>query len=592
MANHNHTPEQIAGDFTAFERKVHAALPATEIIYISMRKHTVLVVTMATAAISMFILSSHLMGAERFGKSALTGQVRSIEEGPMEGVLVSARQEGSTVTITVVSDEQGRYSFPSTNVAPGRYAIRIRAVGYDLDGPKAVEIGADKTATADLELRKAANIAGQLTDAEWLASIPGTENQKQQLLGCTNCHTLERTLRSTHDAEAFTGVLERMASYANQSFPPHPQKRVSAPNLTRRFGAGTEDLAKYLASINLSSGPVWSYSLKTLPRPTGASTRVIITEYDLPRKTIEPHDVVVDPAGAVWFSNFGEQFLGRLDPKTAKVTEYPVPLIRPGFPTGMLDLETDQEGNLWLSMMYQGGIARFDKKTGTFKTWTVPPEFTNNETQQSMVGPQHWEVDGKVWLNDAGGATAVYRMDMATGAFEKWAPYKDLPPGPHSVYGIYADSKNNLFFLDFGGESVGKIDAKTGKLTLFPTPTPRSRPRRGRMDAQDRLWFGEFYGGKIGMFDTKTEKFQEWAVPTPHTAPYDVVLDKNGEVWGAGMEADRIMRMDPRTGHVTEYLLPRQTNIRRIFVDNSTTPVTFWVGNNESASIIKLEPFR
>src|SRR5436309_2206487 len=439
MANHNHTPEQIAGDFTTFERKVHAALPATEIIYISMRKHTVLVVTMATAAISMFILSSHLMGAERFGKSALTGQVRSIEEGPMEGVLVSARQEGSTVTITVVSDEQGRYSFPSTNVAPGRYAIRIRAVGYDLDG------------------------------------------------------------------------------------------------------------------VNLSSGPVWSYSLKTLPRPTGASTRVIITEYDLPRKTIEPHDVVVDPAGAVWFSNFGEQFLGRLDPKPGRVTEYPVPLIRPGFPTGMLDLETDQEGNLWLSMMYQGGIARFDKKTGTFKTWTVPPEFTNNETQQSMVGPQHWEVDGKVWLNDAGGATAVYRMDMATGAFEKWTPYKDLPPGPHSVYGIYSDSKNNLFFLDFGGENVGRIDAKTRKLALFPTPTPRSRPRRGRMDAQDRLWFGEFYGGKIGMFDTKTEKFQEWAVSTPHTAPYAVVLDKNGEVWGAGMEADRIMRVDPGSGRFIEY---------------------------------------
>jgi virginiamycin B lyase len=257
-----------------------------------------------------------------------------------------------------------------------------------------------------------------------------------------------------------------------------------------------------------------------------------------------------------------------------------------------LDLETDLEGNFWLSMMYQGGIARFDRKTETFKVWTVPPELTNDETQQSMVGPQHWEVDGKVWLNDAGGATCIYRMDMATGKFEKWEPYKNLPPGPHSVYGIYSDSKNNLFFLDFGGENVGRIDAKTGKLTLFPTPTPRSRPRRGRMDSQDRLWFGEFYGGKIGMFDTRSERFQEWSVPTPHTAPYDVVLDRNGEVWGAGMEADRIMRMDPRDGQFVEYLLPRQTNIRRVFVDNATTPVTFWVGNNESASIVKLEPLQ
>src|SRR6266852_1162098 len=550
-------------------------------------KKRILLSTIAAAALSPFFLSSHITGAEGPARIALAGQVGSMEDGPMEGVLVSARQDDSTVTVTVVSDENGRFGFPATRVGPGRYTITIRAVGYELDGPKAVNVPAETTAT--LKLRKAKNIFSQLTDAEWLASIPGTENQKKQLLGCTNCHTLERTLRSTHDAEEFMGVLERMASYANQSFPLHPQVRVSAPNLVRRFGAGTDDLAHYLASINLSAGPTWSYPLKTLPRPSGPSTQVIITEYELPRKTIEPHDVVVDSEGMVWFSNFGEQFLGRLDPKTSRVTEYPVPAIRAGFPTGMLDLETDVEGNLWLSMMYQGGIARFDKKTETFKTWRVPREFTNDETQQSMVGPQHWEVDGKVWLNDAGGSTGIYRMNMTTGTFEHWQPYKDQPPGPHSVYGIYADSKNNLFFLDFGGENVGRIDAKTGKLTLFPTPTPRSRPRRGRMDAQDRLWFGEFYGDKIGMFDTKAAQFQEWPVPTPHTAPYDAVLDKNGQVWAAGMEADRIMRMDPKTGRFIEYLLPRQTNIRRVFVDNSTTPVTFWVGNNESASIIKLE---
>jgi virginiamycin B lyase len=546
----------------------------------------ILIVQMPVVIVHMPVVRGQAVSANL----GLTGQVSSAEEGPMEGVLVSARHEGSTVTITVVSDEQGRYDFPSARIGSGRYTLSIRAVGYQLDEPKTVDVNPGQHVAADLTLRKTNNLASQLTDAEWLASLPGTPDQKKQLLGCTNCHTLERTLQSTHDAEHFMAVLERMASYANQSFPLHPQRRVSAPNLVRRFGAGTDDLARYLATVNLSSSPRWSYPFQTLPRPTGASTRVIITEYDLPRKTIEPHDVIVDADGIVWFSNFGEQFLGRLDPRTARVTEYPVPLIRAGFPTGMLDLETDLEGNLWVSMMYQGGIARFDKKTTTFKTWTVPSGFTNDETQQSMVGPQHWEADGKVWLNDAGGATRVYRMDMTSGAFEKWEPYNDLPPGQHSVYGIYTDSKNNLFFLDFGGENVGRIDATTGKLRLFPTPTPRSRPRRGRMDAQDRLWFGEFYGGKIGMFDTRTETFREWPVPTRYSAPYDVVLDRDGEVWGAGMEADRIMRMDPRSGRFIEYLLPRQTNIRRVFVDNSTTPVTFWVGNNEGASIVKLEP--
>ncbi|HYJ44338.1 MAG TPA: hypothetical protein VEW06_07755, partial [Xanthobacteraceae bacterium] len=90
--------------------------------------------------------------------------------------------------------------------------------------------------------------------------------------------------------------------------------------------------------------------------------------------------------------------------------------------------------------------------------------------------------------------------------------------------------------------------------------------------------------------DTKTEKFTEWSMPTRWTNPYDVTLDKNEEAWTGSMLNDRVVRLDTKSGDFTEYLLPRTTNIRRVFVDNSTTPVTFWVGSNHGASIIKLEP--
>ena len=43
---------------------------------------------------------------------ALTGVVSSQQEGAMEGVLVSAKRAGSTVTVTVATDAQGRYAFP------------------------------------------------------------------------------------------------------------------------------------------------------------------------------------------------------------------------------------------------------------------------------------------------------------------------------------------------------------------------------------------------------------------------------------------------------------------------------------------------
>jgi hypothetical protein len=90
----------------------------------------------------------------------------------MEGVLVSVRKRGSPVTITVVTDKDGRFSFPASKLAPGQYSLGVRAVGYDLDPHKAIDITEQKTTTIDLQLRKTEDLAAQLSNGEWLASNP------------------------------------------------------------------------------------------------------------------------------------------------------------------------------------------------------------------------------------------------------------------------------------------------------------------------------------------------------------------------------------------------------------------------------------
>src|SRR5215469_8876350 len=219
---------------------------------------------------------------ESLAAAALTGRVTSQEEGPMEGVVVSAKKDGSTITVSVVSDKQGVYSFPVNRLDPGHYSLKIRAVGYDLDGVGTAEVLEHKAATAELKLRKTKSIASQLTNAEWMISMPGTEEQKAYLLNCLGCHTLERTVRSTHDANDFTQVIWRMNGYAQVSEPIKPQRRMDPEWAGKPEQYRTQ--AEYLATINLSSVSAWEYPLKTLPRPTGRATRVIVTEYDLPRR--------------------------------------------------------------------------------------------------------------------------------------------------------------------------------------------------------------------------------------------------------------------------------------------------------------------
>jgi virginiamycin B lyase len=521
---------------------------------------------------------------------ALAGQVSSEREGAMEGVVISARKAGSIVTVSVVSDDKGHYRFPADRLEPGAYALTIRAVGYDLDAKVAAQVEAAKPTTVDLKLKPTRNLPAQLSNAEWLASFPGTDRQKKALLNCIDCHDLDRIARSTHDADEFAQVFDRMTGYYPGSTPEFPQRLVGNARRTLGEPSAVRALAEYLASIDLSKDETWSYPLKTLPRPKGRATHVIITEYDLPRKQTQPHDVILDANGIVWFSHFGEQFLGRFDPKTLEVREYPLPVLKPGFPIGTLDLEMEKSGKLWIAMMYQGGVSRFDPKTEKFETWPVPKEWQTDATQQAFVTPVASDVDGKVWVKNSDRAQ-ILRLDPATGKWENFGSFNDPATAKKiTSYGIPADAQNNLYLLDFSSSDIGRLDAKTLALSVFKGEIANSRPRRGRFDAQGHLWFAEYGGNAVGMLDPKTGQVQEWQLPTPWGEPYDVVTDKNGEAWTGSMLSDRVSRLDPKTGEFVEYLLPRRTNIRRVFVDSSTTPVSLWVGNNHGAALVKVEP--
>ena len=119
-------------------------------------------------------------------------------------------------------------------------------------------------------------------------------------------------------------------------------------------------------------------------------------------------------------------------------------------------------------MMYQAGVARFDPKTEKFETWSVPKEWQTDATQQAFVDAGHSpHVDGKVWVKNSDRAQ-ILRLDPATGKWENLGSFKD-PDTASAItsYGIPADATNNLYLLDFSSSNIGRLDAKTGELTVF-----------------------------------------------------------------------------------------------------------------------------
>ena len=519
----------------------------------------------------------------------------------MEGVLVSAKKVGGTVTVTVVSDRSGRYAYSASQLAPGEYELSIRATGYEMAGPKlTVSIGKGKS-QANIRLQNAQDLTSQLTDAEWLMSMPGTQDQKELIYeNCVLCHTLTPVMKSTYDVAGWKTTFQRMWHWASVSaiYKPVPSP---VPQGAWRFGiteaadlqATDEEYGKFLASINLSSKLKIDFDFKTLPRPRGEDTKVVITEYDLPRADAQPHDVVSDAEGIVWYTDYADGILGRLDPRTGKIEEYVNPLEKAGIAGGFHDIQLDVNGNPWLGRHEFNGFTMWDKKAREFVNWSLPEDVANPRVRTNFLATT---ASGKIWIKDNTDHKAIL-LDPVTKTFKG---YDQFPAGlsfsahgvsHHNIYGMSVDSRGNEYGADIDGGQIAEIEMETGKTRVYPIPTPNAGPRRMHMDSQDRLWIGESFGDKISMLDTRTGKLQEWPVPIPWYGPYDVAPDKEGWVWTGGMSTDFITRFNPRSGEFRKYLMPRVgVNVRRVDVNNSGARPVFWVGETHQARILKVEP--
>jgi len=553
-----------------------------------------------TSVVALLALGA--LGVQAQGGAALTGTVSSMQEGTMEGVLVTARRDGANFDVTVVSNAQGQYSFPRSHVGAGKYAVKIRAVGYDLTGASSVDVSAGAAATLDLALGTTKDLSRQLTSAEWLASVPGTDAQKsmvqRQIESCTYCHSMERIVKSKHTAERFVPVITRMLKYYPDGSMAGTEGRGRAvmegkegleraeQNDSWGFAPGVKktDLAAYLATINMSGGRSLPADLKTLPRPTGKATRVIITQYDMPRKDTVPHDSTVDAQGNVWYTDQSDYYGGRFDPKTATFKEWPLPKASTHTFGGGSDVTVDRQGRVWFTVTSDkvpgnfGALGYFDPKTEKYQFAFDEPFYS----QFNALSADGSLVQGGLKI-DTSAMKIVDRFDYQN------AP--NAPPGMHFGYEPAMDSKGNWYITDFGGSYMIQIEAETKKVNWIKPPAGFSEPRRGKIDDQDRFWFAEYTADKIAMLDGKTLKIQEWDTGVKWSGPYTSSKpDAKGRVYAPAGAADRVFRLDPKTNEVIGYLMPTQDfDVKQATIDPISQNAV-WMSNVRNARLVKIEP--
>src|SRR5712691_535363 len=144
----------------------------------------------------------------------LTGAISSPSGEKLAGVTVSAKQDGTTITTSVYTDESGNYFFPP--LAAGKYQVWAQALGFETS-KSSVELSATKhqnlvlAPMTDPE-RRIRQLPAELLVAALPENTPEDARIKKVFTNqCTGCHNPGYVLQFRFDEEGWTKVIGLMA---------------------------------------------------------------------------------------------------------------------------------------------------------------------------------------------------------------------------------------------------------------------------------------------------------------------------------------------------------------------------------------------
>jgi Carboxypeptidase regulatory-like domain len=496
---------------------------------------------------------SHLLAGVALAAFALTdaafaasvsGVITGPDGKPFKGAFVQVRNAAMHMTVSVLSDKDGKYLAPE--LPDGEYRLSIRAPGFKGDPKGGVKLAGAQSETADFALKKGEVRWADLSIQQGEALMPEHKG-KAMLFGlCMACHGFQSRMASvSRDEDGWRDRVNYMRK--DMGF------FVSDP----RFGLTdqkADEVVQYLTSM-FSEDSILPKSPTELPKYRDVTrnfgdeaSKIVYVEYEMPGGNRMPWSARPDGKGNFLIPYYGKaNKIGRLDPKTGHVDEFPVnftgtALIHSAVPA--------PDGTIWLTEQGANQIAHLDPATGK-----VTEYGDGLRKHTAVVDPR----TGMVW--STGGLS---RFDPKTEKFEAVA---SVP----SSYGISLDKDGNAWFAEMiSNGKIGKVDAKSGEVRKWPLPTVTGTPRRIVYNqADDTVWFAEFAAGKIGHFDPRTESTQEFVLPGPKATPYALGVDRDGMVWYSSEHMDVVGKLDPASGKVTEYPTPRPENsMRDFFLDD------------------------
>jgi len=254
------------------------------------------------------------------------------------------------------------------------------------------------------------------------------------------------------------------------------------------------------------------------------------SRFDLPPGT-GPHNLIVDGDGQVWYAGNRAAHIGKLDPATGAIVEYPMPDPAAGDPHTLV---FDGRGHIWFTVQQGNFIGRLTVATGDVELVPVP-------TQRAR--PYGIVVDeaGRPWAT-LFGSNRIATVDPNTMSLVQI----ETPNAGSRIRRVVVTSDGAVWYVDYQQGALGRYDPATGVIREWPAPSAAgSRPYGMTVDDQDRIWFVETgpSPNRFVGFDTASETFvAESAIPSGAGSVRHMVYDPTSQSVWFGTDANTLGR--------------------------------------------------
>ncbi len=334
---------------------------------------------------------------------------------------------------------------------------------------------------------------------------------------CTSCHRLNMITRSSgYTSEGWEELISTMIDLSQ------------TPDVQA-------DIVEYLAT---HYPPNTNRAATLVP----GEVEIAFTQWQVPTLGQRARDPVEAPDGAIWWVGQRGNILGRLDPATGEMTEYPLP------DNAMPHSVTlDAAGNAWYTGNKNGSIGKFDPVTGEISVFNMPDPAARDP--HTAV----FDREGILWFT-LQQSNMIGRLDPETGDIKLVsAPRKGSRP-----YGIKVDSEGVLWVACNGKNCLIKVNPETMALTEYTLPIPETTVRRLDIASDGMIWYVNSSQGRLGRLNPKTGEAKEWPSPSgPKSHPYALAV-VDDIVWynESGVRPDPLVRFDPATETFQSWPIP------------------------------------